>query len=358
LYLIRKGADVQTIYGLNLRNTHLDVIKILVQNGYKFTNEILEYQLIRCFVNDNHLDNVHYFIGLGAEIQWMFDYENAKYESYLSNKSIILYNKQYNKLKSPLEYIVSMGKMNHAKFLVDNYYNLIGPEINRLLIIAAANGQCEMALYFYDLNKSIGNSLNQTLGNRKEQTLEQYLLTVACFFGHVNMFNLLLTWEIDLYATPLFMTVIDGSSKKGKRSQIYDILTKGNNIFRNDVYHYGDEHMAIMKLLIKHNVQCKYWQCFVLIPVKLWDADVLRHFLSTSNDFDINKKFRANWHEYDKEKEFSLLEISIFRNRIDITEVLLQHSTNAKITSNYALETIKNNVEFNNLLLKYGVNFV
>ena len=178
-------------------------------------------------------------------------------------------------------------------------------------------------------------------------------LMAACFFGHSEMVNLLLKLGMDFndIGVSLFLMVLDGYDTKNKTSFSYDNLINNDNIFRNDVYNYGVNHIEIFKLLL-HNISMNDWKFIRYLPVDFYDLDIFTYLLSES--FDINQKLCFD--HMGNPCDATVLEMSIIHNKINITELLLQHGTNISITFVNAIKLINDNEEFKTLLEKYGVN--
>jgi ankyrin repeat protein len=342
IYLLEKGLDINRMDPRCIYLMDLSIIKLLTQYNYPFLKSGLEDRLIKHFILDSNLDNVSYLMELGADPQCIFDKEDKNKDRvnngvrYLQDMYQI-HTQCYCTIRSFLEYTVSMGKLDHIKFLANNYSNLFQPEINRLFVIAAANGQCEMATYLFDLGA----------------VLNEKALTCACFFGHLDMVKLLLSLGMEFSTIPnLFFAILDGCDCIGKASLSYDKLVEDDLTFRNDLYNYGTEHIEVFKLLIKYEVPHGSWQFLRYLPIAFYDPIIFSYFLK--GDVDPNERFMFDFIGY--LYKASLLEMSIIHNKIDITELLLQYTTNISIQSVYASEIIERNENFKNLLLRYGAD--
>lgn len=340
LYLLRNGANIHSVDLISTLVTSLDIIKIFVAHSHPPPEHILTYHLIRRFIRDELLTDINYLIGIGANIQWIFDRENDKdhHLNYLRNKEMLLKDHKYDTLSSILEYIVSKGKINHIMFLASDYLSILQPEINRLFIIACANGQCDMALYLLDLGAELDNKA----------------LVSACFFGHLEIVILLLKLGMDIYSITdnLYTVTKMGNSPKCSKTFVYDDLINNNTIFRNDVYKYGNKYVDIIKLLIEYDVPAQ--GIVILYPYNsnFYDIDIFKFYIKIG--LDINIKWKSPVPEYCDDRNF--LEGSIIFDHIDIVEFLLESGVIPNITDTAAIRTINKNKQIRDLLLKYDIS--
>jgi ankyrin repeat protein len=298
-YLCQNGVDVQYIdteymsYGQTV-----DIFKFLIDNNCNIGKKTLDNICREHFIKDTDLNNTYYLVKYGADIE-----KCIVNKIRMTDKKNILINEHYTRLTSPLEYITSVGKIGHIKYLVENYYHLIQPQINKLFIIACANGQNEIVKYLYTLNVR----------------LDEKALISACFFGHLNTVNLLLEFGMDIYDTKenLFVVIDDGIHSSNIPSLTYNNLINDDDVFVNDVYNFGIQHSDILKLLIKYRVQipeiprtCNYYVMF-------HDVETMRYFLDSGMDINTQVTWTVNY--------ISLLDRSLRLGNIDVAKLLLEY---------------------------------
>jgi hypothetical protein len=284
-YLLHMGANINIIDNSWIpRNLNIEIFKFLVHCNVDIHVSTLNMLLLYNFIHNSDINDLIFIISQGASIQHIFDLEEQnKY-----NISTIIRNKikngNYERVNSPLEYITSMGKLEYIKYLYENYNHLLQPEIDRLFIIACANGQCEIAKYLYSLNAN----------------LDSKALISACFFGHLEIIKLLISYGMDCenIEVNLLGVLEDAIYNNNKQSKTYDNLIFNNTIFRNDIFHhkYQGDHLLdklsdIIKILIK---------CYVPLPekTKFWspfsgmiyhDVEFIKYYIKCGHD--INKIF-------------------------------------------------------------------
>ena len=237
VYLLKCGANVHMIAQDSIKETHIDIIKILIDNNYVLSQSTLKYLLTNNYVYN--LDNIIYMVKIGAEIKWIFDNEKER---------LTLQNLDYNAVYSTLECMITEGLIDHIKFFAENYLDLLRPEVNRLFVIACANGRNDIASYLYEL----GAELNDKA------------LISACFFGHHDTVIMLLKFGMNFSSVNftsaitknkynLFAITTNGYYNKGWKNETYDDLINNDITFRNDNYNYGEasEYVDIVKLLIR-----------------------------------------------------------------------------------------------------------
>jgi ankyrin repeat protein len=356
VYLLKSGADIHKIEPNSILNTSMGMVKTLVENGHPLSENIFGMHLLKCFVYDADLENIHWLVGKGADPSKIIIFEANNITHYTNElKSSILCTHKWEQLKSPSEYIISSGKMDHIKYMEDNYPSVLQSELNRLFVIAAANGKQEIMTYLL----------------YQGAKLDEKALISACHFGHLEIVELLLKYGLcfDNTQDNLFEVIIDGYSGENKS---YKKLIEGDDIFRNDIFEYGNNHLEIMKLLIKHNYKPPNWEVLATLPKSLYDVELFSYFLT--DDVDPNKKFMIpdRYSLYGKsihQIEMNLLEMCILNGNLEIIELVLQKFPNQVITCKSVLNTLKlmsrpgwgladqsgkHNIK--NLLGKYGVS--
>ena len=182
IYLLMHGANVHVINQDSIAVTCVEIVKILIDHNYVLSKGTLKELLMDNYVYD--LNNIIYLIKIGAEIQWFFDNENE--DDMLPEQ-----DNYYYYAHSPLERMITEDFFDIIKFLAENYLTLLRPEINRLFVIACANGRNVIAKYLYDL----GVKLNVKA------------LMSAIFFGHYETVVMLLKLGMKFYFIPLFLNM-------------------------------------------------------------------------------------------------------------------------------------------------------
>jgi ankyrin repeat protein len=330
-YLLEKGTDITMIDNKTIMNCNIEVLKLLINYNIHVDKTLLSPQLLTCFVNDTDFENVNYLLGQGADITLMFEYDKNEKVYSLERKNSAIYMCRYEYLNSPLEYIVSVGKMTHIKFLVDNHYDLFQPEINRLFIVACANGQCDTAKYLYALGAELNNES----------------LKAACFFGHYDIVLYVMSSGLELTnVDQLLGNCLFSYHSRCRSSPTYDDLIKDGTIYKNDVYNYGKGCVDICKLLFKHGVKMSDDNFIPLFLKEFFDVELFTYFVGQLPD--INKKYNF-YHDTQ-----TLLEASIMNDAIEVTELLLKLGAKPYTDDTNIFMALKEEGKFRDLLLSYG----
>jgi hypothetical protein len=337
LYLLTNGADINKITKESVLNTKIDIIKILILYEYPITTSALNIHLFKCFVYDDKLDNIYYLVENGGNPSCLIYYDKRQQNIASDNNTKMsrLHSLKWEILPSPLEYMITVGKITHIKFLAENCLNILCSELNRLAVLAAANGQCDILVYLLDLGAE----------------LDIKALISACFFGHLRMIELLLSYGMEFSSIEenLFTITINGELLKGTPSIEYTNLIKDNNIFKNDIYNYGRDYVEIFRLFIKHGIPKPNYPILEILPKQFYELDIFTYFIG--DDIDINKVLNST----KRGEPENLLELSIIYQKIEITELLLEYGTNPVVRNKSVIQKVKENKEIHNLLLKYGV---
>ena len=343
IYFLKNGANVHMINQNSVTETNIDIIAVLIDHNYILSKKTLKKLLIRNF--KYNLNNTIYFVKIGAKIKWLFDdEEKRKYRPNPNNYAFQCY--------SILERVITENKIDHIKFLAENYLTLLKPELNRLFVIACANGRNDIVSYLYDLYAEDALQLNIKA------------LFSAIFFGHYDTIIMLLKYGMDfnmvsvctsslisIKENNLFEIARTGYCSQNSHSEIYNDLVNNNTIFRNDNYNYGEasEYVNIIKLLISYQTPIGKCCIFNRHSVIFYSIDIFTYFLQ--NGMDIN----ITWGHHSKNVN-NFLTVAISAKKLDVIEFLLQNKINTKILKNHEINnTINNNEQIKNLLLKYGV---
>ena len=352
VYFLKRGANIHSmkIDPNCLSEISINIVKILIDHDYPIAKKILNYILTTYFKNDIHLENVKYLLANGAQIQYVFDIEERG-----KNRDAAMHTYDGDYIYSLLELIITKGEFIKIKFLAENYLNLLKPELNRLFVLACANGRNDIATYLYDL----GAELNDKA------------LICAFYFGHLETIIMLLKLGMVLNTHPvaikddLFVLAYVGYVYKSIYSKLYDGLIDStpnntpnkNTIFRNDIYNYGvSTHLDIIKLLISHNIPTTNVSLMITPYSAIYnDVSILEYFIR--NGLNINKR----WDDTRFNENRNLLEGVIISAKpdkmyLDVIEFLLENGADRHIINKEAIQVVNNPVyePIKILLLKYG----
>lgn len=322
-YLLGRGANITDIEPIeNISEMKIETFKFLVHCGYPVTTLEYDKLLIKYFMN-NDIQDVAYIVEYDNDHhKHIENIVNKNTQMSNSLKALMLFSFDNSEWSQPLEYIVSNGKIDHIKFLVDNYYDLIQPKINNMFVIACANGQIDMMKYLLGFDVDI---------NIKA-------IKVACFFGHLEVVKILLELgEVFDDGDDLFLIVLTGYYLGRKASDVYDMLVDGD-IFKNDVYYHGNGHWKIIELLMAYNVDVGKCEFMPLIKNDYGLMDFYKYIINHVSD--VNEKFGGMY----------LLDTVIINKNYDVMKMLLENGVNAFDKSN-----IENDVECKSILAEYGL---
>lgn len=278
-YLLSIGADVHRVHITNIYSDDIKIFKILIEHGYHIPIEQINLIFYRCFISaKNTIPDILFLIDYGANPEYMFDHDTSNYDNITK---IVGHPEKYEAVNSLTEFIVSMGYISHVKYLSEVNYNKLLLELDRLFIVACANGQIEMATYLLELGANINAENNMAMN-------------VACYFGHINMVKFLLD-KIDLtdITENLFMTVMSGYislTHEVNETNVfapYRKLRGTNNILRNDLYNIGESHTDIFELLRSKDINLtEISKILDILPDCFYNKEFFSHIISIG--FDIS----------------------------------------------------------------------
>lgn len=321
-YLLVKGANITDIEPItNISTINIETFKFLVHCGYPV--DTLEYSelLLKYFVN-NDIKDVTYILEYDTDHYKHIEHIiNKKTKISSMEKTTLLFSCDNNNWPQPLEYIVSKGKIDHIKFLMDNYYDLIQPKINDMFVMACANGQMDCAKYLLGFDVEIGDKC----------------LDCACFFGQLDIVKMLLELG-EVFDDADFEIVVMGHYLRSKSSDIYDMLVNDDDIFKNDVYNYGSDHYKIIELLMTYDVLVGKCEFMPLIKDDFGTMEFYKYIVGHVDD--VNEKFGGMY----------LLDTTIINKNYDVMEMLLGNGLNAFDESH-----VKDDVKCKSILAKYGL---
>ena len=328
VYLLQNGANIQSV----------SVDDTLDHIGFNDLKILIEYGLDICPEKINHIFNE--YIGF----YFPYDLECIQYFlKYDVDISCIFKNKLM------LEGIVYHNKLDIIKFLAENYFDDLKPELDRLFITAASNGQTNLMAYLLDLGAD-------------SHTENDKAFLSAIFFGHIEVVKLLLSLDMDIHTLihNLFMIgaygidAIDHNSNLFKSAhepihqEFYYFLITNSSAFNTDYFHFGTDHLDIFKLLIQYNVTIPNNSIFkILLNDPIYD-EILEYFIQ--NGMNINEQI-------DKPEYIPLVR-SVNKSNYRITKMLLDHSADPDIDHSYPviMAAGRGNLEIIRLLLDYGAH--
>jgi ankyrin repeat protein len=292
-YLIQFGCDINILNDNIPKIITVDMMIFLNKCGLQISEEILNKSLLDDFIMQNHTNNFSYFIEHGASMKYIFDMQKTG-------------NNPHYAGNYPLESIIWQGKINHIKYLCENYYDFICHDFDTLILMACGYGQCDIIKYLH----GCGGIINDLA------------LIVACYFRKLNVIELLLDYGIDYdIRENLFCVLEEGYYKKCKDSRIYDEVINKNYIFKSKNLLWGNIDSVrsirnIIKKLIPLNIpipnNSKFWSYETLI---IFDIDILQYYLDCGND--LNGK-----------SDKSVVEICIEYGYPDVVKFLLDNGAN------------------------------
>lgn len=283
-YLLSIGADVHTVHITHIYSDDIKIFKILIEHGYHIPIEYINIIFYRCFISaKNTIVDILFLIGYGANPEWIFDCNTNNYDNI---HKIVGHPEKYEAVNSLTEFIVSMGYISHIKYLSEVNYDKLLLELDRLFIVACANGQMEMATYLLELGANINAENNMAIN-------------VACYFGHINMVEFLLDKIDPLDITEnLFMTVIFGYISLAREINETNVfapyrkLRGNNNILRNDLYHIGESYTDIFKLLCCKNINLiEIPEILDILPECFYSKEFFSYVVSTGFNIDIVSQY-------------------------------------------------------------------
>lgn len=355
IYLLDIGADATSISECAILYLEYDVILSLLKYGYVFSIDELHHVFIKEFTDGDDLNKLIPVFNIIGSLDFLFVIENkyiVKSNCFISSNGDINSRSmdEYNK-PSNLEWIVSKNKFTHVKFIVEHAFDKLQLELNRLFIIAIANGHVDMMLYLLDLGADI--KCNNNLA-----------IPTAIFFGHYPMLKILLEYgmKLDDSKHNLLMMCAYGSSVQEYKIIGYEILTTELNIFRNDQFNYGLHYADIFNFLMENNVIVPDHTFIEVLDKQYYSINLFTYVMQNSIDINsklnvINSRAINNASQagvINKQSPYYLkylLERAIIADSLDIIELLLENGA----CYNGLILTTKNE-QILNVLRIYGAD--
>ncbi len=268
-YLLQIGGNINVIESNDLlNNANYHTVVLLSKYNYIFEKNILHYIFRNSFVEDINIDEIYKLYNYVGNFNYIF-YRELQFVKHVPNiENIIVASNSMshgnnNLAISDLELLVSKNKIEHIKMMSTYALDNLMKEVDRLFIVAIANGHFEMAEYLLGLGAVINYEL---------------AFNVAFFFGHIHMVKYLLNYNCDLNSE-LFLMAAYGSSNNSKHIG-YAKLIKDNTIFRNDVFNFGNTYMELFQLLIDNNVRIPDLIFLEILDKKYYCIEIIGYMVS------------------------------------------------------------------------------
>ncbi len=279
-YFIQVGADINIIEQKHLKKINYQTFMVLLNNNYTFTTEILNYVFKIIFVTEtdiNIIHNVFEHVGNFDDIfkcELEFVNNMPPLVDVIQRSHMTQNNHEHNFASSILELFTQQDKFEHLKMIATFASDKLMLEIDRLFVIAVANGKLNIAEYLLGLGANVDYKLS---------------FQVACFFGHYDMLKYLLNFNYDLNPE-LFVMISYGSSEEEQHIG-YANLIENNIIFRNDVYQFGDSYDKILKLLVENNVGIPDLIFFEYLKKELYTVEIVNYMVQMGIEVKYMLKF-------------------------------------------------------------------
>lgn len=297
-YFISIGADIHTIKKCDIFLMKMYIIKYLFSCGYHVDEYLVTDILQRRFYNIE-IDDVKYLLEYGADINCVFDV------AYFSH-------------------VIKDGCINHIKFLVENYYDLIEPKLNDIFVMACVWGVDEIVKYFCELGLKMDN----------------ILMIMGCYYGRYRVVKTLLKYGFDCNEIDGNLYAILSDGDRGIRKPYCDII-KDNLFFPNNKFSFEKKHFNIFNLLIKYKIPIyDFEKIFIDGPCAFYDVNIVKYCIDSGMDI----------------REHILLKSCVFWGKIDLIKLLLENSVDVDLDS-MRCKLVNDNTDMKNLFGEYGYVF-
>lgn len=330
-YLSEKGAGIKNKDEFVV-NYSFDTVKFLIENGHNYPH--INWEIRKAFANDADLTNVKWLLQYGTmDLVFESNYDHRKYRIDFTKEP-----NSYHFLVCIMEYTISMNRMSHLEFLVENHFDQLRPELTRLFVVACSNGRLEMAKFLLKSGAEIH---------------EQSMIS-ACYFGHIHIINFLLEMGLqfdEIKSVNLFETLFNTGLPFAydiDKNPYEKIIVNENNMLRNDIY-YNDncfinnkKYTDIVRLLINHNVDVKNYNYAKHCRKGLLEMDIINYFLPSIN---INEEIK---------NKYTIIEQCVNFNKYDIAKFFLDYGAKPEITDERLRKLLLENTKMYDLFKEYG----
>jgi hypothetical protein len=269
-FLLQHIEDINELNQNLLKFINFDVIMILLKYGYVFSKDMFEINFRYLFIHSDNINQLKELYELGGNFNYILSIEK-EYENNPPRKEEIIQNYNYilcgtiirnqQIIVSDLEMLVYNNFFDNIKMIVEYNTNEMMEELDRLIIIAIANGRMEILLYFV----ALGGTININFG-----------IKIACYFGHIDMVKYLLSNGACL-EPELFTICANGSNTFFGRDIYSSEFIKNNNIFRNDIFNFGNFHEEIFKILMINDIDMSDINFFKLIKTQPYIIEIIKY---------------------------------------------------------------------------------
>lgn len=298
-YFVSMGADINLIEHDDIVMFNMDVIKFVISCGYH-TDEKLMNNILKNKIPYENIDNTIYLLDFGADINCIFEIENI------------------------IQNLVMDASIDLIKYLMCNHYEIMQLHINKMVIIACANGKNDVLKYLYAFGIDMDN----------------ILIIISCYFGHLETLEILLGWgmQLDNIDVNLFLVLKDGLFHMG---DTYETMIHKYIEGQYRTFNYGWQHHKIVDLLIEYKVPIYDFQTIFCYYRKLfYNEKFIKYCLGLGMDID----------------KFGLLGKCVANKNYNLVKLLLDVGADGQLLCKYS-DFINLNDILKGLFRDYGYEF-
>lgn len=250
-YFLQCGATIDTNNMINYRKTNYDVVKLLLDYNYNFSNDVINNIFVKMLKNNDIFD-----------IECMFDqFDNLNLKNIFENENCENYD------ATILDHIIFHNKLDNMKFIIKHNGNNLN--IKKLVMIASLNGHIDIVKILLDVNDDI--DYNDAL-------------KCAITFGHYDMIKYLLKYDIVIDDDMLQLCIIGIKSNNNKLFEKYNITYQK---FKTN-FIYLDDRSKILNLLFDCGAKLTF-EMFEKIEYCYYELPIVIHMIESG--YDVNKIF-------------------------------------------------------------------